>query len=459
VVDNNTPTVGDNVTFTITANNVGPSNATNVKVTDVLPNGYTFVSASAPAGTSYNNTTGIWNVGNLSNAANTSLSITATVNTSGNYSNTATITANQNDPDNDNNSATVSTSPKPIANVSVTKTVSNSSPNVGGQVTFTITANNAGPSMATNVKVNDALPDGYTFISASAPTGTTYNSTTGEWNIGNLTNGGNAILTLAATVKPEGNYTNQATITASQDDPDTDNNTASVTPTPKASSDVSITKTINNNNPNAGSDVTFTVTATNNGPSNATNVEVTDLLPSGYTFVSASAPAATAYNSTTGLWTIGNMANGANAVLSITAKVNANGDYNNRASITAAETDPNTNNNSATASASPTAIADLSLTKTVNNTSPDVGSNVNFTVTATNNGPSNASSVQVSDLLPNGYTFVSASPSGTTNYNSVSGLWYIGNLSNSATATLKHYCDSKCQWQLYQHSQHNSQSK
>ena len=71
-------------------------------------------------------------------------------------------------------------------------------------------------------------------------------------------------------------------------DPNSGNNTDTETPTPAGPADVSITKTVDNPTPNVGSNVTFTLTATNNGPSSAANVTVTDVLPSGYTFVSTS---------------------------------------------------------------------------------------------------------------------------------------------------------------------------
>lgn len=88
------------------------------------------------------------------------------------------------------------------------------------------------------------------------------------------------------------------------------------------STDLAVTKTVSDSAPVVGTNVTFTLTATNNGPSAATSVIVTDLLPSGYQYVSDdSSSTSTTYVSGTGVWTIGNLANGASVVLHIVAKV------------------------------------------------------------------------------------------------------------------------------------------
>ena len=69
----------------------------------------------------------------------------------------------------------------------------------------------------------------------------------------------------------------------------------------------------------------------NAGPSAATGVSVSDILSSGYTLVSATPSTGTW---TAPNWTIGNLANGANATLTIVATVNATGPYGNTATIT-----------------------------------------------------------------------------------------------------------------------------
>ena len=68
------------------------------------------------------------------------------------------------------------------ADLGLTKTVSNATPNVGDTITFTVTLSNAGANNATNVTVQDLLPGGLTFVSATASQGS-YNSATGVWTV------------------------------------------------------------------------------------------------------------------------------------------------------------------------------------------------------------------------------------------------------------------------------------
>jgi|CXWL01.1.fsa_nt_gi uncharacterized repeat protein (TIGR01451 family) len=99
IVDNATPVVGNNVTFTITLTNDGPNAATSVTVQDVLPAGLTFVSSTATQG-AYSTGTGIWTVGTVSNGVSRTLQITATIATAGPKLNYAQVMASSvTDPD------------------------------------------------------------------------------------------------------------------------------------------------------------------------------------------------------------------------------------------------------------------------------------------------------------------------------------------------------------------------
>src|SRR5262245_50190065 len=73
----------------------------------------------------------------------------------------------------------------------------------------------------------------------------------------------------------------------------------------------------------------------------------------------------------------------------------------------------------------PVPTADLQVAKAVSNATPNVGDTITFTVTLTDNGPDPATNVQVTDLLPVGLSFVSATPSQGT-YDHSAGVWDIG---------------------------------
>jgi len=89
----------------------------------------------------------------------------------------------------------------------IKKSVSDSSPNVGDTITFTIAVTNNGPSQATNVRVLDVVEPGFSYVPASMTGASSMqdNSPAGtglEWIIANLPTGGSATLTFQTTVLP-----------------------------------------------------------------------------------------------------------------------------------------------------------------------------------------------------------------------------------------------------------------
>lgn len=96
--------------------------------------------------------------------------------------------------------------------------------------------------------------------------------------------------------------------------------------------DLSLDKAISTSTPNIGDPIVFTLTVANDGNAPATNVEVTDLLPSGLTYISDNS--ANAYNSGTGIWTIPSIPVGGTATIDITASVDVDGVLTNTAEIT-----------------------------------------------------------------------------------------------------------------------------
>jgi len=148
---------------------------------------------------------------------------------------TDTFTYEITDSDGDTSTATLTitingvTDVQPSADLLMSKTVDNASPNLGDNVTFTLSVTNNGPDNATGVEVSDALPAGFTFVSDNGATAATYDDSTGVWTIGNLANGASATLEIVATATDSSAVTNTATVTADQTDPDNTDNTDNAT--------------------------------------------------------------------------------------------------------------------------------------------------------------------------------------------------------------------------------------
>jgi uncharacterized repeat protein (TIGR01451 family) len=226
VSNETSPDVGDNINYTITVTNEGPSNATGVLVEDVLPSGVSYVSHYTTTGT-YSDDTGNWTIGDINVGETKTLQITVEVLATGDYTNIAqVIDAGQNDidstPDNDvptEDDQDNSTITPQVADLSLTKVSNETSPDVGTNINYTITVTNAGPSNATGVLVEDVLPTGVSYVSSSGDG--TYSNTTGTWNIGQIDYPGSATLEITATVLATGDYTNIAQVNATdQFDPD-----------------------------------------------------------------------------------------------------------------------------------------------------------------------------------------------------------------------------------------------
>jgi uncharacterized repeat protein (TIGR01451 family) len=437
-------TAGNNLTYTITVNNAGPSNATTVALSDTLPAGTTFVSLS-PAG-GWSCTTPAVGAGGTVSCTNPSLSVgnavfTLTVNVGAGVAtgtvitNTATVSSATTDPNTGNESGTATTTVgSGSADLSVTKSDSPDPVTAGNNLTYTITVTNAGPSNATTTTLSDAIPPNTTFVSLSSPGGWTCTvpavGGTGTVNCSNpLMVAGSAVFTLMVNVNPgaaQGStVSNTATATSATTDPNGGDNSATAITAVNASADLSVSKVDTPDPVSAGGNLTYTITFNNAGPSHAAAPALSDTVPANTTFVSMTAPGG--WNCTTPAvggtgaisCTVANAAVG-NAVFTLVVNVNAataNGTViTNTATASSNTTDPNGGNNSATATSTVNVTsADVSVTKVDNPDPVNAGSNITYTITANNAGPDAASTAALSDTLPAGTTFVSlASPGGWT---------------------------------------------
>jgi hypothetical protein len=139
------------VTFTVTVTNLGPSASTGVQLSDGLPAGVTLLGAMSSHGT-YTAATGVWNLGALAVNEQATLELEVQVDQTGPIDNLATkVAGDQFDPNTSNNTAGVTVNGQPSADIQVHKTADMLLPPVGGEVTFTVTVTNAGPTAATGV--------------------------------------------------------------------------------------------------------------------------------------------------------------------------------------------------------------------------------------------------------------------------------------------------------------------
>ena len=195
--------IGDEITYTITVSNSGKINATNVVIRDILSEGLKFINASN--GGVYDPVTGIitWI---LNITANSTVDLTADVcvNKSGNITNTVNV---------GNKTSNCTIESGDIVDLEIHIVADKSEIYVGDNIVYTVTVINNGPSDAINTIANILIPNALSILSYNATKGT-FDITSGNWSIGNLTNGETVVLTFVAKALNEGNSTVYVNVTS-----------------------------------------------------------------------------------------------------------------------------------------------------------------------------------------------------------------------------------------------------
>ncbi|HET6979090.1 MAG TPA: PQQ-dependent sugar dehydrogenase [Pyrinomonadaceae bacterium] len=115
------------------------------------------------------------------------------------------------------------------ADLSITNTASPNPGQAGVNLSYRIIATNHGPAPATNVTVTDTLPAGVSFVSATSTQGNCNGSGPVICNLGSLDVDASAIVTIVVVPSSAGQITNSASVSMSEVDPDSTNNTAATT--------------------------------------------------------------------------------------------------------------------------------------------------------------------------------------------------------------------------------------
>ena len=465
VVQDDPAYVGEPVTFLLTATNDGPDTATGLQVTDLLPAGYQFVSSDPSHGT-YDALTGLWDIGSLTAGGSATLEVTATVTALTPGANVAqVIRSGAVDPDsqpgedalgpgnppNQDDEALATVEVDPAADLSLAVISSPTGVSVGDPATITVTLTNDGPSNATGVAVSGVLPPGLTLLDAQ-PSAGSYDPLTGSWAVGGLPAGEHATLALGVRVDQEGPITYTAQVGAANEhdvdsvpangvggEDDQDSTTLSAEPV----IDLSVETAADPSAVPLGQQSTISVSVTNDGPSDATGVALSGVLPAGLTFVGAD-PEVGSYDPTSGTWTVGDLAIDDTASLGLLVRVDGEGPLTYVAEVSGAVED---DTDSTPANADPSEddvgevvitgepVIDLSLDVSATPTTVNVGGESTITVTVTNDGPSDATGVGVSGVVPVGLTLLEAVPSGGS-YDPGTGAWSIGDLGRGDSVDL-----------------------
>ncbi|WP_458453653.1 hypothetical protein [Methanobrevibacter sp.] len=406
----------DMVKWTLMVSNKGPDNATNVIITDVLPEGFIYIKSNVK----YENNTCI--IDKINVGQTITIELISQVNITGNFINIANVTGDEYDYNLTDNEDDEPIKVNPSSDLSVTKTASESEPHYLDEISYEIIVVNNGPDTAHNIVIKDLLPHSLIWLDDDSEGG--YNPDTGELYLEALEVGESFTLNIDCIVNATGSIENNVTVNGSEHDYNLTNNKANETIEVEKSADVSIVKLVNESQPNYKDLITWTLIISNNGPDKANNIYVEEILSEGLEFVNYTATKGI-FNYQKGYWVMCCLENGEQQRLEIVTRVNKTGNVTNLATIRADEHDSNLTNNEDNETIQVPLAVDVEVIIQVNNTEPLFGEKVNWIITVKNNGPDNATGIVLNEMLPEDLIFVDYN---STKGNYIDGQWLIDSL-------------------------------
>ena len=260
--------------------------------------------------------------------------------------------------------------------------------------TYDVAISNSGPSDATGVVASITLPEGVEFVSASPDLGDDGPTIAGNVvsaTIGSLASGGTTVWTVV--VRPTDPTADSievsATVSGSELDEDDSNNAALLDLQLQDGSDLSVTLTTDTSTAGVGDTVVYTVTVSNTGPADDPGVSVVGVLPAGLSFALATSSQGEMPLPRDGGWSasLGPLASGASATISLTVVPTAGDPDGLASSVTVAgpNADPDDSNDTAGALLAIEPV-NLAVSLDSDQSAVRVGSSVRLTATVRNLG-------------------------------------------------------------------------
>ena len=385
--------VGDKVEFTIAVNNTGTSNATNVKVWDILPAGFEWVSGGH-YDTSTRNVT--FDAVDIESGKTVSFNFVVRAMADGKLNNTAFAHADENETIFNGTSDNITVNPDVRLNVTKTVVGGVTEVYVGDSIVYEITVTNNGNSTATGVNVTEKLSD---LVVVTGASDASWNNITKVWNVGTLASEESKTLRLTVRVKGNGTVANAVVANSTENTTDVPANSTNVTAKPDVRLSIDKTITSDVTNVHVGDSIVYVITVTNNGNSTATKVNVTETLSNLVVVTGADTGGAGSWNNDTKVWNIPSIAgNGGSASLTLTVRVIGVGTVTNAVVAKASENDTEVTDDAPDVDVKPD--VKLSITKDLVTTGPIyAGDNITYTIVITNNGLSEATNVNVTDIV------------------------------------------------------------
>ncbi|MCH9650301.1 MAG: DUF11 domain-containing protein, partial [Deltaproteobacteria bacterium] len=433
---------GGALTYTLEASNLGPGDDPSAVVADTMPAGLTctYTSIARDGASGQDNGSGdINDTVNLRSGSSITYTVSCAIDlaASGTVSNTATITASLTDTDTGNNTATDTTTLVPLVDVSVTMTGAGGFVVSGDTLSFTITAQNAGPSTDPAAQIVNNPPTDLTCTWTSAAAGGAGGNSNGSGNLSeplSLPPGGVVTYTMECLLDEfaEGTLINEVSVTSSFTDSDASNNTASRTLN-AGTVQLAVEKT-GPATAEPGETIQYSVSVIHSGTRGVSPIAILDPMPSELESCSFTAgftgPHAAGFSSS-GTGDIADnfvfMAGGGTRLtytVTCTVAADAVGPIRNTATATwNGGTEPDTSDNTSTVETVVIRTVDLSITKTDGLSQVVAGEPLTYTLVAANAGPGDEATAVVSDTLPADLscTWTSVAAGGATNNGSGSG--------------------------------------